>query len=134
MRLLLILLMSCTGLSGDPKQDLSTLDQLAKIDCSSDLMCGSAAPQPTCMADALRAGVTARFFERIEPEADPNYDNKYLFTYQGSVYEFDDAFDVPTGGEDVSELHCSDVEAHQETVIWNCRTGPNWTWDGTSCK
>jgi len=131
--LLTSLLFACTGLSGDPQHDLSTLDQLATIDCSSDLMCGSGAP-PTCMTDALRDGRAAKFSESLVPQEDPNYDNKYLFTYQGSVYAFDDAFDQPTGGEDVSELHCTGIEAQQETVIWLCRTGPNWTWDGTNCK
>ncbi len=131
--LLISCLVACTDLNGDPQHDLSELERLATIDCSSDLMCGSTA-QPTCMTDALRGGHVAKFEESLAPQGDPNYDYKILFTYQGSVYAFDDAFDQPTGGEDVSEQHCSGIEAQQETVIWLCGSTPNWTWVGTNCK
>jgi hypothetical protein len=129
----LVFLVACADLSGDPQHDLSKLEGLATIDCSSDLMCGSTAP-PTCMTDALRDGHVAKFYESLVPEADPNYDNKILFTYHGSVLDFDDTFDRTTGGEDISEQHCTGIEAETATVLWRCNSSPYWTWTGTDCK
>src|SRR5262245_15740546 len=102
----LVLLVACADQlpSGDPPHDLSELARLATIEFSSDLMCGSTA-RPTCMTDALRDGHVAKLSESLVPQDDPDYETKILFTYQGSVYDFYDAFDRTTGGEDISEQH-----------------------------
>ena len=114
--------------SGNAKQDLASFQRLAKTDCTSDAICGPG-PQPTCMSDALSAHVVAEFSESLVPSTDPNYDQRLLFTYDGTAYEFEDSFDQLTGGENVSETHCtSGISASLETVFRCGGQAQSWTW------